>query len=73
MTRRLESNEFVEIACEYRHNTDRAMLIHDGMREAWIPMSQIESPTPEEIDALNSGQSIMLMIPKWIAKDKGLI
>jgi hypothetical protein len=73
MTRRLESKEYVEIACEFRRRSNLAMLIHDGVREAWIPFSLIESPTSDEIDMLNFGQHITLLIPEWLAKDKGLI
>ena len=70
MTRRLESKEFIEIACEVRVKTDRAVLIHDGAREAWIPRSQIEDPDSDDMEI---GQHITLMIPEWLAKDKGLI
>jgi hypothetical protein len=70
MTRRLESKEFVEIACEVRVKTDRAVLIHDGRREAWIPHSQIEDPNPEDMDI---GSHVTLLIHEWLAKDKGLI
>jgi hypothetical protein len=70
VTRILESKEYTEIACEVRHKTGRAILIHDGVREAWIPYSQIEDPDPEEMEI---GSHITLLIPTWLAKDKGLI
>ena len=70
MTRKLENKEFVEIACQVRFKTDRAVLIHDGTREVWIPHSMIEDPEPE---AMNVGEHITLLIPEWIAKEKGLL
>lgn len=70
MTRRLESKEYVEIACQVRYKTDRAVLIHDGAREAWIPFSQIEDPDPADME---KESHITLLIPQWLAKDKGLI
>lgn len=70
MARKLESNEYTEIACEVRIKTDRAVLIHDGAREAWIPRSQIEDPDPQDMQI---GSHITLLIPVWLATDKGLI
>ena len=70
MGRKLESKEYVEIACEVRYKTDRAVLIHDGAHEAWIPHSQIEDPAPADMEI---GSHITLLIPEWLAKDKGLI
>jgi len=70
MTRKLENKEYVEIACQVRFKTDRAVLIHDGAREAWIPHSQIEDPDPEDIEI---GQHITLLIPEFLATEKGLL
>lgn len=70
MGRKLESKEYVEISCEVRIKTDKAILINDGANEAWIPRSQIEDPDPEDMQI---GETIILLIPEWIAKEKGLI
>lgn len=76
MTRKLETKGWIEIACEVRVTHDRAgkqlnaVLIHDGTREAWIPRSQIEAPDPAEME---TGQHITLLIPEWLANEKGLI
>lgn len=70
MNRKLESNEYTEIACEVRIKTDRAVMIHDGAREAWIPRSQIEDPDPEDMEI---GSHITLLISTWLAQEKGLI
>lgn len=70
MTRKLETKGWSEIACEIRVLTDRAVLIHDGTREAWIPRSQIEDPDPAELEI---GSTVTLLIPEWLANEKGLI
>jgi hypothetical protein len=69
MTRKLESKEFVEIACEVRATTDRAVLLFDGMREAWVPRSQLETPD----DELVKGTTLDVLMSEWIAKEKGFI
>ncbi len=49
--------------------TEKAILIyHDGM-EAWIPKSQIH----EDSEVYAEGHSGDLVIPKWLAKQKGLV
>ena len=60
----------VEIACEIKRLTAKAVLIHDGAREAWIPFSQIHDPEP---DGLKVGQHTEITIPEWLAGEKGLI
>lgn len=70
MTRKLESKGFCYISCEIRRFTDKAVLIHDGAKEAWIPRSQIEDPDPSELEV---GEHTELLLPEWLAMDKGLI
>ena len=68
MTRKLEDKGHCYVACEIRIVTAKAVLIHDGAREAWIPKSQIEDPDEFEV-----GEHIELLLPEWLAKAKGLI
>ncbi len=68
MTRKLEDKGHSYIACEIRIVTAKAVLIHDGAREAWIPKSQIEDPDEFEV-----GEHTELLLPEWLAKAKGLI
>ncbi len=56
-------SDLVDIACEIRLETDKAFLIFDGAKEAWIPKS---------IGEWDCDAKTMAM-PEWIAKDKGLI
>ncbi len=62
------SARHVEIACELRHETEKAFLIHDGTKEIWLPKSMVEF----ELDkpGATSGTATM---PEWFAQEKGLI
>lgn len=65
---RIRHHEFVEVTGEIRHRTDKAILFWDGDKEVWLPLSQIEDET-----VLDDGKTVELLIPEWLAKDKGLI
>ena len=69
-TRKLETKGWEYIACEIKIKTNKAVLINDGTRDAWIPTSQIEDPDPAELEA---GQHVELLLPEWLCKEKGLI
>lgn len=71
MVKRLESDEFAEVDVEIRVLTNKAVLVHDGdHREAWIPKSQIED---QDVDELEVGKHVTLLIPTWLAEKKGLV
>lgn len=53
----------VEIAGEMRRETEKAYLVFDGSREAWVPKSQVE---------WDEGKGVFTM-PEWLAIDKGFI
>lgn len=50
----------VEISAVIQRQSDKAVLIHDGITKIWLPKSQIE------ID----GNTVRM--PEWLAKAKGL-
>jgi len=58
-----------EIACEFKHETDSAILIVDPVssEELWIPLSQVE-----EIHRDKNGFGTLVM-SEWIARKKGLL
>lgn len=62
------NNETIEIAVEVIHDTDAALLIFDGMNEAWIPRSLIE-----DYDTNARGEISEITIPVWFAKQKELV
>jgi hypothetical protein len=51
----------VDILAEVRRETDKAWLIFDGAREAWLPKSKVE----------RDGSTFTL--PEWLAREKGLL
>jgi hypothetical protein len=56
-------SDLVDISCEIRHETEKAYLIFDGDKEAWIPKS---------VGEWDQDTKTMAM-PERFALDKGLI
>ena len=56
------NHDIIEIAADLRHETEKAFLLHDGSKEAWVPKTQVENN--------NDGTFSM---PEWLAMDKGFI
>jgi hypothetical protein len=48
--------------------TDKALKVNDGVREAWLPKSQLAG----EIEHLDNGL-VRIIVPEWLAMDKELI
>ena len=69
MTRKLETKGFCYVEVEVRQKTDKAVLVHDGNNQAWIPLSQIEDSNGE----LEVGNKLELLLPEWLATEKGLV
>jgi hypothetical protein len=59
------ASNLVDIAAEFRHETDKAYLISDGGNPVWVPKSQVEHYA--------QGGTEIFTMPEWLAKDKGLI
>lgn len=53
----------VDVTAELRHETELAFLVFDGVKEVWLPKSQVEHDPQDGTFAL----------PDWLARDKGLI
>jgi hypothetical protein len=68
---RVSPTESIEIACEVRRHTDKALLIYDGAREVWIARSQISDQVEEQ--GLIGKRITSIFIPVWLATEKGLI
>ncbi len=69
MTRKLETKGYCYIEVEVRHMTARAVLVNDGDRNTWLPYSQIE----DGMETLEVGKHVTLLVPEWLANEKGLI
>ena len=64
--------QYCEVSCILLKESPsgKAFLIDHGTEEAvWVPKSQIQNHP----DELEEGASVDLLIPKWLATEKGLI
>ena len=59
----------IEIACEVLRETGAAFHICDGVTTCWVPKSQVEHHP--ETDPRK--RSCVMVMPEWLARDKGLI
>lgn len=61
--------EKIEVTCEFVHQTAKGLLVKVGDDEVWLPKSQLElvSGTDEK------GSELVLLVPDWLAQDKGLV
>jgi len=55
-------SDLVDIPCEIRAQTAKAVQVYDGKTTVWLPRSQIEI-----------GDDGTIAMPEWLALDKGLI
>ena len=55
--------KIIDLALELRHETLKAYLVHDGVRDVWLPKSLVEFDPDGTI----------FTMPEWLAKDKELI
>ena len=61
-----EEDEFVELIGTTKAETNLALLIEFAEGEVWLPKSQLEDwPDKDEYG--------LVILPEWLAKDKGLI
>ena len=63
------SNEIVEVAGKVLAKTPEAILINDGDKDAWLPISQIENYD----ESWKTGETVDLEIPEWLATEKELV
>ncbi len=64
--------EMIGISVQVKVETDRALLVNDGVREAWIPKSQIDTGVDDGCYDLN-GKVYTVEMSEWLAKEKGFI
>lgn len=57
----------VEIVADFVKETEQAVLVSDGDNNVWLPKSQIDY----SINELT--KTIVLILPEWLAIDKGLV
>ena len=59
---------FVELDLQKEAETAKAILFSDGINKTWIPKSQLE----DELEILQNGL-VRIIIPEWLATDKGFV
>ncbi|WP_137387997.1 hypothetical protein [Rhodoligotrophos defluvii] len=62
----LKRHDLIDIAVQVRRTTERAALVQDGIREAWVPLALVEL-------AAQGDGTHTLTCPEWLAQEKGLI
>ena len=63
-------DETIDITVHVHHSTPRAILVsEDGEQDGavWLPLSQIEGYNDE------TGQEVIIELPEWLARAKGLL
>ena len=60
------TKDIIEIACYTLYQSEKAVKVDAGDREVWLPISQLE-------DWPDVGEFGVVLMPEWLAKDKGLI
>lgn len=52
--------------------TDLALLVDDGKKEVWVPRSQIVEIIEEPTGPMNMMGVVAIVVPEWVAIEKGL-
>ena len=60
----------IKINVKVVERTDLALLVSDGRKEAWVPLSQIEEVIEEP--GVFGPVVTAIVVPEWLATDKGL-
>jgi len=60
------SDEMVEVFGTIIHVTDKAILLNDGDKEVWLPISQISYSG-------GVGDDVIVEMEEWLAIDKNLV
>ena len=61
----------IEIFLEYIRKTEKAILMSDGDNEEWLPLSQIS--IEYDLDEIEEHDEVLVILPEWLANDKGFI
>lgn len=63
-------SDIIDLTLEILRETERAVHVHDGdeKKAVWLPKSQIEVDTTGQKPGV-----VVVTLPQWLARDKGLI
>ena len=62
----------VKINVKVVSRTDLAILVNDGRREAWVPLSQVEEEIEEPTPPMGIVATTAIVVQDWVATEKGL-
>lgn len=65
-------NNSVKIKVTLISRTDLAILVSDGRRDVWVPLSQIEEEIEEPTGNFGLVTTTAIVVPDWVAQEKGL-
>jgi hypothetical protein len=62
----------VKIKVTVISRTDLAILVNDGRREVWVPLSQVEEEIEEPTGPMNIMGTVAIVVQDWVAQEKEL-
>ena len=65
-------NNTVKIKVTLVSRTDLAILVSDGHRDVWVPLSQIEEEIEEPTGNFGLVTTTAILVQNWVAQEKGL-
>ncbi|MGV0960145.1 MAG: hypothetical protein ACOYB1_09940 [Limnohabitans sp.] len=65
-------NNSVKIKVTLVSRTDLAILVSDGHRDVWVPLSQVEEEIEEPTGPMNIMGTVAILVKDWVAQEKGL-
>ena len=70
-----QDKKMIDIYVEIEATTDKAIMIgkdHDD-KGIWLPLSQITDENGEKLKGMSTGDSLVILVPEWLAITKELI
>ena len=61
--------ETIEVSVTFKRFTAHSVMVNDGDRDVWLPLSQVDY----DFCDTDEGEVIELLMPEWLAKEKGMI
>lgn len=62
----------VKINVKVVSRTDLAILVNDGRREVWLPLSQLVEEIEEPTGPMAIVSTTAIVVQDWVAAEKGL-
>lgn len=62
----------VKIKVTLMGRTDLAILVSDGKRQAWVPLSQVDEEIKEPAGPMGIITTTAIVVQDWVAIEKGL-